>query len=49
MWEKLIQSDQTMIASVVIKILYEAAEEIGDLLNIQSNQYQQALLQSSNF
>lgn len=38
-----------MIAFVVIKFLYEGPQEIGEPVNIQSNQYQQALLQSSNF
>lgn len=48
-WREPIQSDKMMIACVVIKFLYEGPQEIGEQVNIQSNQYQQALPQSSNF
>lgn len=37
------------LACAVIKFLYEGQQEIGEPVNIQSNQYQQAPLQSSNF
>lgn len=48
-WKEPIQSDQMIIAYVVIRFLYEGSQEIGDPVNIQFNQYQQGLLHSSNF
>lgn len=38
-----------MIGCVVIRFLYEGPQEIGEPLNIQFNQYQQARLHGSNF
>lgn len=48
-WKEPIPSDQMMIACVVIKFLYEGPQEIGEPVNIQSNQYQRAPLQKQQF